>query len=449
MNFSAGRMSIESITGRRPPSSGCWIKLHDSADLIRNEDRVRIKAMRRKQDGLVPIGEVFGGLGPVKKALQPTPQALHHFTVADQVDQLVTASETTPDLGFMARLLALCSLPRTNPGTRLRYVRRNGPYKLGMTAGIDSKLPFGNFPRLILAWVCTEAVRTGSRDIVLGRSLSDFMRSLGLEPVGGVRTRLRNQMRRLFSAHVQLVYEDEHGEARVSSSVADRTEFWWNERKPDHPVLWESKIRLGEDFYNEIISHPVPLNMNTLTALKRCSLGLDLYMWLAYRHLSASCFATDHLASGVPSVWLVPGQGQRQVHRPQLPHKGAPRVEEDQARLAGTELLDGSGPSDPASLDPGHPSAQSRPARKLISHFPASQRPVSGLSASGWTAGTPPARELARIRKSPLSTGLCESGGFSSTKPDHPQRMNLYQTGSPRPESLYQTGSLLQVIKNK
>ena len=90
-------------------------------------------------------------------------------------------------------------------------------------------------------------------------------------------------MRRLFSAHVQLVYEDEHGEARVSSSVADRTEFWWNERKPDEPVLWESKIRLGEDFFNEIIQHPVPIDMNTLTALRRCALGLDLYWWLVHR----------------------------------------------------------------------------------------------------------------------------------------------------------------------
>ena len=45
----------------------------------------------------------------------------------------------------------------------------------------------------------------------------------------------------------------------------------------------ESKIRLGEDFFNEIISHPVPLDMNTLTALKRCALGLDLYLWLVYR----------------------------------------------------------------------------------------------------------------------------------------------------------------------
>ena len=47
--------------------------------------------------------------------------------------------------------------------------------------------------------------------------------------------------------------------------------------------LWESKIELGEKFFNEIIQHPVPLDMNTLTALKRCSLGLDLYLWLTYR----------------------------------------------------------------------------------------------------------------------------------------------------------------------
>ena len=62
-----------------------------------------------------------------------------------------------------------------------------------------------------------------------------------------------------------------------------RTEFWWNEHKPDQRVLWESKIELGEDLFNEIIHNPVPLDMNTLTALKRCSLGLDLYLWLVYR----------------------------------------------------------------------------------------------------------------------------------------------------------------------
>ena len=222
------------------------------------------------------------------QALRETPPpAQRGFTQADQVNQLVSASEADADLGFMGRTMALCSLPRTNPGNRLQYKRVNGPFKLIMTATGDHKLPFGNLPRLILAWVSTEAVRTQSRDLVLGRSLSKFMRSLGINSdSGGARgeqTRLRNQMKRLFGCTVSLIYQDECGETAVNSVVARRTEFWWNERKPDELSLWESKIELGEDLFNEIISHPVPLNMNTLTALKRSPLGLDLYLWLVYR----------------------------------------------------------------------------------------------------------------------------------------------------------------------
>ena len=135
-----------------------------------------------------------------------------------------------------------------------------------------------------MAWVCTEAVRTQSRELVLGKSLSKFMRTLGIYNSGGQpQTRLRNQMKRLFGCTVSMIYKDDHGEQFVSSLIAERGEFWWNERKPDEPSLWDSKIELGEKFFNEIIRHPVPLDMNTLTALKRCALGLDLYLWLTYR----------------------------------------------------------------------------------------------------------------------------------------------------------------------
>ena len=190
-------------------------------------------------------------------------------------------------MGFMVRLMALCSLPRTNPGNRLQYVRRNGPYKLGMTAGIDNKLPYGNLPRLLLAWVCTEAVRTQCRELVLGASLAEFMRKLGMQDDSGSprgdRTRLRNQMKRLFGCTVSLIYEDSSGVKRVSSLVADKHEFWWNPKRPEDRSLWESKIELGEKFFAEIIAHPVPLDMNILKALKRSSLGLDWYLWLTYR----------------------------------------------------------------------------------------------------------------------------------------------------------------------
>ena len=50
-------------------------------------------------------------------------QARRHYGLFDQVDALVRASETDPEPGFMARWLMLCTLPRSNPGSREKYVR--------------------------------------------------------------------------------------------------------------------------------------------------------------------------------------------------------------------------------------------------------------------------------------------------------------------------------------
>ena len=92
------------------------------------------------------------------QALQPSALARQGFTQTDQVNQLVAVSETDPDLGFMGRMMALCSLPRSNPGNRLQYKRVNDPYTLIITATGNYKLlPYGNLPRLLMAWVSTEA----------------------------------------------------------------------------------------------------------------------------------------------------------------------------------------------------------------------------------------------------------------------------------------------------
>ena len=243
----------------------------------------RISSVKRNDDGTKPKLEIArGGTMPAG-----APQAQHPFTRFDQVNQLVGASESDPETGFMARWLMLCSLPRSNPGQRREYVRRNGPYTLYMTAGGGCKLPYGNLPRLLAAWMCTEAVRTQSRVLFLGHSFSGFMRKLDIDAQsggrGGVRTRLRNQMQRFFNAQLRVVYQAEGHEASVNSPIASETDLWWNERHPDVPTLWESTIQLGEKFFQEIIRHPVPLDMNTLKALKRSPLGLDLYMWLVYR----------------------------------------------------------------------------------------------------------------------------------------------------------------------
>ena len=276
-------------------------------------------------------------------------------------------AKRTPTWASWRERWRLCSLPRSNPGNRHQYKRVNGPFTLYMNATADHKLPFGHLPRLLLAWISTEAVRTQSRVLVLGDSLSDFMRELGIYSSDGkAYARLRNQMERLLNASVRLIYEDKHGKQFVSSAIADRGEFWWDPKRPNERVLWDSKIRLGEDFFNEIISHPVPIEMNTLTALKRSPLGLDSVPVADLPDLRAPRSATALLAAGVPSVRSGTGSGQRQSYRPSLPPQSAPRVKEDQAGLAGVELLDGSGGPDPLSFNPGHPTGTRTPAPRGI-----------------------------------------------------------------------------------
>ena len=338
--------------------------------------------MERKRDGLDSIGEFFRGPSRLlKKALRSaSPQPHHYFTQADQVNQLVGASEADPDMGFMVRLMALCSMPRTNPGDRKEYVRRNGPYTLGMSAGINNKLPYGNIPRMLLAWVCTEAVRTQSRELVLGDSVAEFMRKLGIYSTSGEKyTRLRNQMQRLFNVHVQLIYEDEHGEASVNSLVADRTELWWNPKRLTERSLWESKIELGEKFFNEIIRHPVPLDMNILKRIKRSSLGLDFYLWLTYRTFSLKRPTAALLGEPLPPVRSGPGQSERQRNGTELPQEVPPGAQEDQDGLAFSTLRHGQRGADHsplAALDPAGPTAphgitlQNGPISARVSRLP-------------------------------------------------------------------------------
>ena len=106
----------------------------------------------------------------------------------------------------------------------------------------------------------------------------------------------------------EMIYKDEHGKQFVSSLIAERGEFWWNERKPDEPSLWDSKIELGEKFFNEIIRHPVPLDMNTLTALKRCSLGVGSLPVAHLPDLRAQAPAADHLEAPLRAVRCKPSE---------------------------------------------------------------------------------------------------------------------------------------------
>lgn len=191
------------------------------------------------------------------------------------------------ELGFMARVFVQATLPHKSTDS-LVYTRRNGHLTLKITADKDFGLPYGRYPRLLLAWMTREACRKKSRRLELGNSLSSFMAQLGLTPTGGrsgTIPRLRDQMTRLFLSTVSFTDYDPTG-GRIADdrfTVADRTRLWWSPSNDQETPFFGSYVVLSELGYRALAERPVPVDMSALRSL-RSPLALDVYCWLTYRN---------------------------------------------------------------------------------------------------------------------------------------------------------------------
>lgn len=206
----------------------------------------------------------------------------------------------------------------------LQYKRENSHFILSMIGNESvGGLPYGVYPRLILSWLATEVVKTKSRKILLGSSLSSFMKDLGLCVTGGrwgTISRFKDQMKKLFSAHISLSYEDKQTKTWIVSNmnVADNAQIFWDPHSPNQLDLFKSHVLLGEQFFEEIIQRPIPINIKAINSLKDSSLALDIYFWLTYRlnylkHSLKLSFKTLHSQFG--SGYADTPQGHYQFKR--------------------------------------------------------------------------------------------------------------------------------------
>jgi Plasmid encoded RepA protein len=217
-----------------------------------------------------------------KSRLRPeTIEALIEQSLAIEADE---ASEAGA-IGFMARAMTLASLPHGKTAGN-EFARHNGPFTLSIMSPSEIGLPYGSIPRLLLAWLTTEAVRKKERELELGDSMSAFMRQLDLVPTGGrwgSIARLRDQTTRLFASSFTAVYRDKDVFALRGHRIADKAVLWWEPRNPAQGSLWQSTVTLSEPFFTEIVERPVPIDMRALKALRKSPMALDIYTWLTYR----------------------------------------------------------------------------------------------------------------------------------------------------------------------
>ncbi|MEO0373248.1 MAG: replication protein RepA [Cyanobacteria bacterium P01_A01_bin.17] len=227
------------------------------------------------------------------------PSSRHFNRLLDAAAAIATDPETAEqDKAFLTRQLVQVTLPHSSPGNIPIWKRTNGNLTLSIRPGWNHEcdqplgLPFGSIPRLLLFWITTEALRNNSRKLHLGDTLAGFVRDVGLNPEtgGGKRSdsvRIRNQMERLFRATISLDISHDNqtasGKSWLDMQIAPKGELWWDFKSPEQGTLFGSWIELGEQFYNAIITAPVPLDKRALNALKRSPLALDLYAWATYK----------------------------------------------------------------------------------------------------------------------------------------------------------------------
>ncbi len=202
---------------------------------------------------------------------------------AEEIEQARQVGE----LAYYARVMAQTTLPhrRLPPGVT-EYVRENGQLRLTILAPSRTGLPYGSIPRLLLAWVTTEAVRTGEPRLVLGTSMNRFLARLDLCRTGGPRgdiTRLRRQAQALFSSTISATFDGAERWTDGGFRVASQTDLWWDPRAPEQEALWESSVTLTAEFFAEVTARPVPVDMAALRQVKDSPMALDAYVWMAHR----------------------------------------------------------------------------------------------------------------------------------------------------------------------
>ena len=208
--------------------------------------------------------------------------------IAEANGQWLEDEKSTGHTGYMSRLFILATLPHSKPEGN-EFTRHGKDYTLTIWAPKEIGLSYGVIPRLELAWVAKEATVKKEKKIYLGESLSAFLSQLEIVPTGGrwgSITRVKEQTRRLFASTISCVFENKSQSSIVGFQIANEEHFFWNPLSPTQGTLFNSYIVLSDIFFNEIIKHSVPYDMDILRYFRKSPLALDIYYWLTLRMFS-------------------------------------------------------------------------------------------------------------------------------------------------------------------
>ena len=193
---------------------------------------------------------------------------------------------------------AQCALPHRRQAAdkawvvsseRMRLVVEPGRRPIGDTDELEFVgVPFGSYARLILLYLQTQALRTNSREVELGRSWRAWMGRIGVPWGGSSGKAVREQAELVSRCRLTFHFQGDGRSGLVNQSVVDGALFLENPGKSRQGRLSLETAKLSEGFFEALKKHPIPLQEAAIRSLANNSAALDCYIWLAYRLHSLS-----------------------------------------------------------------------------------------------------------------------------------------------------------------
>jgi Plasmid encoded RepA protein len=188
--------------------------------------------------------------------------------------------------GYVHAGFAMTALPHKRTDAS-EWIRDGADIRLRIESGKTADgtvvgIPFGCAARLILLYLQTEAIKTRSREVELGRSMHSWLKAMGLNSGGKGYETVREQSRRLSLCRLTFYRIAEGGEAVLNGGFV-REAILPARDGGDQLSLWRDTVVLDEVFYESLIRHPLPVREAAIRALSGRSMAIDLYIWLAYR----------------------------------------------------------------------------------------------------------------------------------------------------------------------
>lgn len=193
-------------------------------------------------------------------------------------------------VGFASRPFVLCGLPVKKPaeGTLL-HERRNGRFILQVVGHPSYGLPWGQ-DRLVPIFLATLAVRQQNQTINFSNA-SEMLDLFGLSRGGSQYRRLISAFQRVFGATIFFGTDTQINMATVVHqsrfNFLSEARLWYASQRT---MLddFENTVILSDEFYREIMNHPIPTDLEAVRVLSSSPAALDLFTWLSYRCFTAN-----------------------------------------------------------------------------------------------------------------------------------------------------------------